>query len=278
MLREAGYEARYRSTQDAWQEALAWPADLVIAAGGDGTVARVAAALLERGVPLGILPFGTANNVAKALGITRDGDAPTAARAWAAARARPFDIWRVTVDGGTATFVESIGGGFLGRQIKASLALEPPTLLLGNQMDRGLHLLRRAIAAEPEAHWGVELDGRDLSGRYIAVEALNIRSVGPNLPLAPDADSGDGVIDLVLVSGAHRQQLELRLTSLATAREPEALRLPVLRGRELHLEPPQGIAFHLDGDTWEPEPVRADGTTPGMSITLAGQVKVLRPA
>ncbi len=45
------------------------PADLVVAAGGDGTVGAAARALAGSGVPLGVMPLGTANNVARSLGI-----------------------------------------------------------------------------------------------------------------------------------------------------------------------------------------------------------------
>ena len=41
-------------------------------------------------------------------------------------------------------------------------------------------------------------DNRDLSGRYILLEAMNIHSVGPNFWLAPPADPGDGLLDLVI--------------------------------------------------------------------------------
>ncbi len=53
------------------QEAIAQKADLVIASGGDGTVSAVAGALIDTGIPLGIIPRGTANAFAVALGIPR---------------------------------------------------------------------------------------------------------------------------------------------------------------------------------------------------------------
>jgi diacylglycerol kinase (ATP) len=46
----------------------------------------------------------------------------------------------------------------------------------------------------------IRLDGKDLSGEFIMLEALNIRSVGPNRNLTPKADINDGFLDVVFVS------------------------------------------------------------------------------
>lgn len=56
---------------DLVQEAIQSQADLVIASGGDGTVSAVAEALIGTGIPLGIVPRGTANAFSVALGIPR---------------------------------------------------------------------------------------------------------------------------------------------------------------------------------------------------------------
>ena len=56
--------------------------DLVVVAGGDGTVSRAACALADRNLPLAILPLGTANNTARCLGI--EGDIDTLITGWAA--------------------------------------------------------------------------------------------------------------------------------------------------------------------------------------------------
>jgi diacylglycerol kinase (ATP) len=276
MLSEAGYQARYRSTDEAWQEALQPPLDLVVAVGGDGTVGKVARAVMGTRLPFAILPVGTANNIAKTLGVM--GDALSVARAWRHTRPRVYDVWGVSAARGHDTFVESFGAGFLSRTIASAAALHPPTLILGGSIDRALFVLRQAVAEAPERPWHIELDGQDLSGDYIGVEALNIRSVGPNLPLAPDADPGDSAIDLVLVSAADRDELGRRLHEAATAQTPAALRLPVRRGRRLSMRAPADLLFHIDDDLWPPATGKGAGDVPELCIEIAGHALTLAPS
>ena len=80
LLTDAGHEVHHRSSEDNWQSLLQDPGDLVVAAGGDGTVRDVALAAADRGLPFAALPIGTANNVAKTLGLI--GDARELVRSW----------------------------------------------------------------------------------------------------------------------------------------------------------------------------------------------------
>jgi len=68
VMAHAGHTVRERSTDEDWEELLPDPGDLLVAAGGDGTVRKVALAASEHRVPFAVLPIETANNVAKTLG------------------------------------------------------------------------------------------------------------------------------------------------------------------------------------------------------------------
>src|SRR4029453_6537569 len=68
-LAKAGHHAIYQSTRNSdYKKALKEPTDLVLAAGGDGTVGKVGHELIDTGIPLAVLPLGTANNLARRLG------------------------------------------------------------------------------------------------------------------------------------------------------------------------------------------------------------------
>ena len=81
--------------------------DLVIVAGGDGTVARVARALRDRSVPVAILPVGTANNIARAVGLEDDVEAIIPHLQ--AAQSRRLDIGLARGPWGKRRFIEAVG-------------------------------------------------------------------------------------------------------------------------------------------------------------------------
>src|SRR5438067_2325185 len=68
LFERSGHKTRYQSTKEQeWEKALEESADAVVVAGGDGTVGKVARLLIDRRLPLAILPIGTANNIARTL-------------------------------------------------------------------------------------------------------------------------------------------------------------------------------------------------------------------
>ena len=254
LITEAGHHVRHGSTRGNWQKLLDKPADLLVAAGGDGTVRRVALAAAERGLPLTVIPIGTANNIAKSIGFL--GDAAELIDSWSSSpRAKqPFDLGEVVAPWGDGRFVESVGGGLIGDMIDREDEVAADANLLGGETDRALHLLAELAREAPTAPWKIRADGKDVSGDYFAVEVLNIRFVGPNLPLAPGAFPGDGQFELVTMRERDRKMLldylEKRM-HLASGKLPE---LRCRRAREIEIVAPQGVRWHLDDKTWPQEP------------------------
>jgi diacylglycerol kinase (ATP) len=268
-LAAAGHEIRHASIRDeGWEAALDAPADVVAVAGGDGTVAPVVVALRDRGVPVALIPEGSANNIARTLGLC---DAPLDPRRWEGAARRRLDVARAAAGGEERELVESVGGGVLADLLHRAEA-EPGDPGGAGSLRRGRDLLRRAIAEAAAPAWEVTVDGRDRSGRYVAVEAMNIRESGPRLPLAPDADPGDGLLDLVLVAPEHRHRLARLAEPPGVPHEP----LTVVRGRRLTVRVPPGVPLHLDDDPWEP-PRDPDGWVTLRVAADAGGVDVLVP-
>lgn len=250
LMTEAGHEVQHRSTKKNWEALLQEPADLVVAAGGDGTVRRVALAAAQRGHPFAALPIGTANNIAKTLGLL--GNAEELIESWSSSpRCRyPFDIGEAEAPWGKERFIEGVGAGLVGDLISREDDVAADAKLLGRPTDRALHLLSELLREAKPRRWKVEADGQDLSGDYLALEVLNIRFVGPNLPLAPNAFPGDGLLDVVLVGKADREPLLAYLESrlhLASAPLPELRTVPTKR---VEIVAPKGVRWHLDDKNW----------------------------
>ncbi|MGB8072885.1 MAG: acylglycerol kinase family protein, partial [Pseudolabrys sp.] len=69
-MKLADLDVRYVSVKDDnFEEAFEKKADLLVVAGGDGTIAEVLTRLPDRAMPVALLPLGTANNIARSLGI-----------------------------------------------------------------------------------------------------------------------------------------------------------------------------------------------------------------
>jgi len=246
LITDAGHKVRHRSTKGRWKVLLQDPGDLLVAAGGDGTVRKVALAAADTQVPFAILPIGTANNIAKTLGLM--GDARALVESWSDVPGAgvPFDIGEAN----GKRFVESVGGGPIPDLIARSDQIEADASLLGQETDRALHLLSQLVVDAPIRPWRVVVDDTDVSGDYLAVEVVNIRFVGSNVPVAPAADPCDGLLDVVLIGEAERQSLIDYLDDrlqLSSGTLPETRRVT---GRVIELEAPAGVRMHLDDRLW----------------------------
>lgn len=254
LLAEAGHRVRHRSSKGKWRDLLQDSGKLLVAAGGDGTVRKVALAAAETGRPFAILPVGTANNVAKSLGIV--GTTREVIERWSTDDAGvPFDVGEASAAWGRTRFIESIGGGLFADLLAREGEIGVGHELLGREMDQALHVLLEELREARPARWRLELDGEDLSGEYLMVEVLNIRFAGPNVLLDPDAIPTDGAFHVVTIGEAQRSDfaryLEDRL-HLASGHIP---RHTVRRGRRVRVVPPPGARLRADDRLWPKRPI-----------------------
>lgn len=246
LLAEHGHEVRYRSTQeDGWKKALTKEADLVVVAGGDGTVGRVTRRMAGRGVPMALLPSGTANNIARTLG-QLERPFEELVRGWESARRVNLDVGVANGPWGERRFVEGLGIGLFAALLARSEIAKPTKSR--NPVQGALRRLQREAASCEAIEVAARLDGEDISGRYLMLEALNLRYVGPNLHLAPESQPGDGHFDVVLVTEAERPRLLHYLEQWRENRERLSL-LPTRTGRRLEIEW-TGVELHIDDKLW----------------------------
>ncbi|MFB9970927.1 diacylglycerol/lipid kinase family protein [Pseudoroseomonas cervicalis] len=253
-LRAAGLDLRLCEARgEALRDGLRQPMELAIIAGGDGTVGRIAPALAGRGVALAVLPCGTANNLASALGPWRSAEA--LAQGWRAAPRRALNLAYAEGRFGRLPFLEAAGFGAFARAVDRA----DEKGLKGIEAGRAAF---RAILANTEAQRvALRVDGAAWEGETLLLEVMNIPLLGPNLRLAPGAEPDDGQLDLVLLPPGRREAL------LAWLDAPEQGCAPVLlrRGREIRIDWPGG-------------PVRLDDTPlteEAMAVTLGLEETVL---
>jgi diacylglycerol kinase (ATP) len=275
-LSDAGYEGTYQSSRvPDLAPALERPGDLVVTAGGDGTIARVMRELAGRGVPVAILPLGTANNIATSLGI--HGGPSDLIPSLHAAPTLLMDVATALSPWGDARFVESAGLGLFASVLDDAERdgdVGPLDLLWGRG-DR----MRRMLAREAAPWRHIDADGTDLSGACFFVAAFNMPTIGPRVPLAPAADPGDGLLDVLVVRAEDRVALEEYLDALTDgAPIPFPLRTVKCRRVRLDWELDSG---HLDDKVW-PDAVTAARIRPAdrnhVTLTISGTgVSVLVP-
>ena len=252
LLRRAGHKVRYRSAKEpGWKKALKKPADLVVVAGGDGTVGRVVRRMPGRGAPVALLPSGTANNIARSLG-QLERPYEELVRGWENARQVRLDVGVASGPWGERYFIEGVGVGVFAELLARSDPKKSKKLKQGkNPVEAGLRRLRKLVERAGPVEVHARLDGEDISGEYLLFEALNLRYIGPNLFLTANTTPGDGRFEVVMVTEAERSRLLYYLEHWQDDRERLAI-LPSRSGTRLQLEW-TGFPLHID-DKLRPRP------------------------
>lgn len=169
---------------------------LVIAAGGDGTIEEVATALIHSAAALGILPLGTMNNLARALGIPLE--LPKAARLLAMGATRHLDVGRVITPN------DSLDGYFLET---AGIGLSALAAPMGEDAEKGrwTDVFNRLGEFFAFTSVGVTIQYDDEEAphqtRTHMVTVSNAPLFGNNMLIAPDAKSDDGLLDVAVYEG-----------------------------------------------------------------------------
>jgi diacylglycerol kinase family enzyme len=283
MLRREGHKPRYQSAkEEGWTRVLDKRADLVVVAGGDGTVANVTRHMVGRGVPVGVLPSGTANNIARSLGLLKR-PFEELVRGWRDARRVRLDLGIASGPWGERYFIEGVGAGlFAGLLVRseenaATREKEKKTKRPKHVVDNALRRLKEAAERDPAVEIAAQLDGVEISGRYLLFEAVNLPFIGPSLYIAPDTKAGDGQLEVVLVPEAQRGRLVRYLDHWQENRERLSL-LPSRRGKHLQIEW-TGFALHIDDKLRPKRKAKADEVAGLVDVRVNGAaVEFLVPA
>jgi diacylglycerol kinase (ATP) len=241
-LKEAGYTVTACSIkQGSCKKCLKERADLILVAGGDGAVTRVIRALPSFSTTLAILPLGTANNIARSLGL--EGEADVVLDCVRKRITRTLDVG--IVNGSSLEkrrFVEGVGVGLLANWMYGARS-KPPA---HERTKIGRELLREALVKAVPRQCSISIDGHQLSQEFLLIEVLNTRFIGPALAMGPLSETGDGLLDVVYLPPEARPEMLAWLDNSHRTASP----LLVRQGRKIILNWGQG-PLHIDDRCWE---------------------------
>ena len=260
------------------QEAATAGVDLVAVYGGDGTVAEVAGGLANTGIPLGILPGGTANVMSVELGIPAAFAEALRLICREEPTTRAVDLGKV----GEHYFLLRLSMG-LEAQMVAGADRELKDRI--GTLAYALSALR-AITAPVVVQYHFDLDGEQIETEGIACVIANSANLGaPGLQLAADVDVSDGLLDVFVVKNTDFSTWLTVLSSVIASLPDTLAAEPVRSTDETRAEVAAGVrhwqARSIRVVASPPAEVQSDGEmigeTPVEANVLPGAVRVIVP-
>lgn len=248
-LEKHGYEVAYVSAKDkALKKFLKSPGDMIVLAGGDGTIGEIAIDLIGKNVPIGLLPLGTANNIALTLGA--GGSMQETISKWSDKAYQGFDIGQVSGLKEETYFIESVGCGLFAHLIINTKGKETNSHhTRKGKVQYAMEKLRRVAVEYKPQYYHVQLDGKDRSGNYLCIEAMNTKAIGPNIVLAPDAHPGDQHLNVFFLTEDHRPLFLDYLDNVIDGKEA-SVNLPAYPAKYIKISADQS-EIHVDDETPE---------------------------
>ncbi len=228
--------------------------EVVVAAGGDGTVGLVAQETLGTSTAVGILPLGSAMNIARSLGIPRD--LAAAARILATGEPTAIDVGRAA-DG---LFFEMASVG-----ISAAVLAEAHKLAEGHY--GSIFGLLAAIVVYRPATMTIDLDEGAVRTGALMVVVANTPFTGAGLTLAPDARLDDGQFDVVVYRHFSRWELFRHAFAIIAGRHAYSPKVRTYRSARVRIDARRRLPARADA--------RDLGTTPLELEVVSGAVQVI---
>lgn len=223
-------------------EAASWSADLVVAAGGDGTVRGCAEALAGTGVPLGIVPLGTGNLLARTLGVPSHPRAALDVALAPRAVTRRIDL--ATADGTPFTAMAGMG---LDAAVVAGTRLKHQFGWLAYAMSGATHL------NDPPARFTIRMDGGPPVVRIARSVVVGNSGLLPGgFAMLPDARPDDGLLDIGILAPRGLldwPRLAARVLAGSDVTDP---RLERLRARRVEITAERPLPREVDGEVIAP--------------------------
>jgi YegS/Rv2252/BmrU family lipid kinase len=222
--------------------------DLVIVGGGDGTLNAAVDGLVRAGLPVGILPLGTANDLARTLNLPTD----------------PLEACRVIAEGQMRLIdVGRVNGKYFFNVASLGLSVEITRQLTGEvkrawgvlaYLKTALSVLLRARLFHAEIRSGSEA----FHVKTVQIAVGNGRHYGGGMTVAAEAEIDDHLLDLYSIEVRHWWQIVLLLPRLRTGWLADSKHVRTLRGRHFEIITRRPRSINTDGEITSRTPATFD--------------------
>ncbi len=259
-LRARGARVRAYDVHDLEAAEAGVPgAERVVVAGGDGSIGPAAAMAARAGLPLAVVPTGTANDFARALGLPRERDAALALATAPAPRRRRVEVLRA----GERPFLNAASTGLSVIAAHAARPLKPSLGVLAYAVGA----LRAGLTAQPLAA-EVRADGeRAWAGLAWQIVLGGTGAFGGGSSIG-GTDPRDHLVDVAVVLASPRPALVRRALAMRAGRLHAEDGVVHLRARTVDLALPAGTRFNVDGELCDVEPSHFTADPEGVEVLV----------
>lgn len=234
----------------------------LVVVGGDGMVHLGVNALAGLDIPLGIVPSGTGNDVARLLNLPLH-DATAACRQTLSALAaggRKVDVGRVTVEGRTTYFAGVLSAGFDAAVNERANSWRWPR----GKSRYNLAMLRELGSFRP-IEYSVTADGKQWTQWALLISVANGQSIGGGMRITPDAAPDDGWLDLFVVRPLSRLRFLAVFPKVFAGKHTDHPAVQIRRVRRVRLEA-AGVVAYADGERLGELPVDVEVVPGGLRV------------
>ena len=261
-FRSSGVEIKI---QDNLKDSANCSAALIF--GGDGTVHRHLSPLHQRQIPMLVVPTGSGNDFAKALGIR---NVDIAVRAWKqfcidGKNVREIDLGVIHADGEEILFCCVAG---VGMDAEANARANRMPAWLKGKGGYVLAALQSLIAFKP-AEMSITVAGREIRGPTFFIAAGNAQSYGGGMKVTPHATLDDGLLDICVVSKMNKLKLLCWVPTIFFGEHLRLKQVEYFQAKQIRIEAERPLDLYADGES--------AGRTPVEIRILPGALRVIVP-
>ena len=235
--------------------------DIIVAVGGDGTVNEVASALVNTNVPLGIIPVGSGNGLARGLGIPLR--IKQASQTIVEGKVQQIDVGKMQ----ERYFFATAGAGFeavVGKRFNEGIIRGPLPYIFW-----GFHEFLKYKPQEVV----LKFDHQIIRKKALLVAIANTMQLGNGAIIAPQAKPDDGLLDVCIIDDINILQVLFKLPSLFTGLIENNPYTKFYRTSNLEIIRPQAAPIHVDGETLDGDKILNVSLLPNaLNVIVPGNI------